>query len=282
VVKRIGDELMITFRDVRASENFVGSLITDTILLTYRYKTAIDFGPAYHFRFLERLADDPYGPVVDRCARIAKYAGAGTVLCSGDYRSQVSSPVAYVSMGSFALRGFPRPEELFARSLIEVNSEEFLKPLVSTVNEEGPRVQGYRFVGRKLTTQFVREFGEGRVRPFLARELLNVPRLPYTPEQFNEITGGTGNLTEKEHTFFGYFVEWEGTVVGFTHDGYEIMLGLKIGAFASYHRLELLLPFSYLELVKELHKGQRLRARGIIHDILFGTITLNYVDIEYF
>jgi class 3 adenylate cyclase len=34
VVKRIGDELMITFKDVQASERFVGSLITDTALQT--------------------------------------------------------------------------------------------------------------------------------------------------------------------------------------------------------------------------------------------------------
>ncbi len=42
----------------------------------------------------------------------------------------------------------------------------------------------------------------------------------------------------------------------------------------------LLLPLNNLELVKVLEKGQRLRARGIIHDIYVGVITLNYVDIE--
>ena len=61
VVKRIGDELMVTFKDVQASERFVDSLITDTVLQTYRYKIAIDYGSAYHFRFDEHLADDPYG-----------------------------------------------------------------------------------------------------------------------------------------------------------------------------------------------------------------------------
>jgi class 3 adenylate cyclase len=220
VVKRIGDELMVSFKEVQASERFVDSLITDSVLLAYRYKAAMDFGPAYHFRFGDHLADDPYGPVVDRCARFAKYAGVGTVICSGDYRNQALNPAAYVSIGSFALRGFQEPEELFARSLVEVNSVEYLKPLVNTVTKEGSRVQGYRLVGRKLTTQFVREYGEGRVRPFLARELLNVPKLPYSPEEFNKVTSGTASLTEKEHTFFGYFVEWEGTVVGFTRESF--------------------------------------------------------------
>ena len=74
VVKRIGDELMVTFRDVQASERCVDSLIADTVLQMYRYKIAVDCGSAYHFRFIEHLPDDPYGLVVDRCARIAKYA----------------------------------------------------------------------------------------------------------------------------------------------------------------------------------------------------------------
>ena len=161
VVKRIGDELMITFKDVQASERFVDSLITDPTLQMFRYKIAVDFGSAYHFRFIEHLPDDPYGPVVDRCARIAKYAGAGTVICAGEYRNQLGNRGHYVSMGSFALRGFRKPEELFARSLVHVDSEEYLKPLVSVVNEESQRVQGYRFLSRRLTTQFVREFSEG-------------------------------------------------------------------------------------------------------------------------
>lgn len=281
VVKRIGDELMITFKDVQASERFVDSLITDTALQMFRYKIAVDFGNAYHFRFIEHLPDDPYGPVVDRCARIAKYAGAGTVICAGEYRNQLGNPAHYASMGTFALRGFRKPEELFSRSLVDVESEEYLKPLVSAVNDEGQRVQGYRFVGRKFTTHFVREFSEGTVRPFLARELLNVPKLPYSPRDFAEVTRGTSNLSEKEHEFFGYFVEWEGTVESFTRNDSEITLRLQLGSPGDfYYCLALLLPLNNLELVKVLEKGQRLRARGIIHDIFVGIITLNYVDLE--
>jgi hypothetical protein len=42
----------------------------------------------------------------------------------------------------------------------------------------------------------------------------------------------------------------------------------------------LLLPLSNLEIVNALRKGQRLRARGVIHDIQFHIIMLNYVDLE--
>jgi hypothetical protein len=106
VVKRIGDELMVTFKDLAGAECFVDSPVTDTVLQTYQYKIAVDFGSAYHFRFVEHLADDPYGPVVDRCARIAKYAGPSTVICSRAYRNRVANPAAYVSIGNFALRGW--------------------------------------------------------------------------------------------------------------------------------------------------------------------------------
>jgi class 3 adenylate cyclase len=282
VVKRIGDELMVTFNDVQASEHFVDSLITT--LQIYRYKIAVDYGNAYHFLFLDHLPPDPYGRMVDRCARIAKYAGAGTVICTGEYRNQLGNPAAYVSIGSVALRGFRNPEELFARSLVEVDSDEYLKPLISMVNEEGLRVQGYRLVGRKLTTEFVREFGGGRARPFLARELLNTPKLPYSPTEFADVMRGAANVEEKEHEFFGYFLEWEGTFESFTRNNFEISLCLQLRSPAtstdSYFLILLLLPLCNLKIINVLRKGQRLRARGVIQGIQFRIITLNYVDLE--
>src|ERR1700730_12989525 len=104
----------------------------DRLLLHRRRWVAVlvDFGAillqegrdASDFRFLEHLADDPDGPMVDRCGRFAKSAGAGTVICTGEYRKQLGTLAAYVSMCSVALRGFRNPEELFARWLVEVDS----------------------------------------------------------------------------------------------------------------------------------------------------------------
>jgi hypothetical protein len=85
---------------------------------------------------------------------------------------------------------------------------------------------------------------------------------------------------EKEHEFFGNFVEWEGTFESFTRGTFDITVFLGIGTYPSYHHLFLRLPLSYIELVKVLNKGQRLRARGIIDEILIGNISLNYVDFE--
>jgi len=280
VVKRIGDEVMVTFDDVSSSERFVDSLIGDSDLQAYRYKIGTDFGSAYHFRFSEHLAHDPYGPVVDRCARIAKLAGAGAVLCSSDYQKLAGPAAGYVSVGSFPLRGLPAPTELFARFLIGVDSAKYLEPLVNALNEQSASLDGYRLVGRKLTTEFVREFGEGRVRPFLARELLNVPRLPYSLTGLDDIVRlGAGNHVTKTHEFMGYLLECEGELLGFSRDSREIKLELRADHTLLFERVELLLPLSYGELVKPLPKGVRLRARGVICDY-FVSITLNYVDVD--
>ncbi len=258
-------------------------MIIETPLHTYQYKIALDYGKAYHFRFLEHLPDDPYGQVVDRCARIAKRAVAGTVLCGGEYRSQFGNSCPYVSMGKFSLRGFPQPEELFLRSIVGVDSEEYLKALIIAVNEQDPHVQGYRFVGRKLTTEFVRDFGESDVRPFLARELLNIPKLSYSPKRFAEVMREAVNVEEKEREFLGYLVEWEGTFKGFTSGGSHITMTLEVAPpslIDDYFHILLMLPNTNREVVKVLRKGQRLRARGIIRDITIHMIRLNYVDLE--
>ena len=279
LVKRIGDELMLTFLDVESSERFFVSLASEPALEAVRYKIGVDFGDAFHFRFLPSLPDDPYGQVVDRCARVAKYASAGTILCTEDYRRQLNDPTPYTAMGEFPLRGLPRPTALFLRSLTEVDVQKYLEPIMQTVNQASAGFEGFRFVARKLTTHFIREFGEAKVRPFLARELLNVPKVPYSPNEFQKITGGPGN-DENEQAFFGYLVEWEGTVEGFKRGSHELTLRLQIGSFPNYWEVRLLLPLTYLELVRLLPKGRRLRARGVIDDIFAGVITLNYVDID--
>ena len=281
MIKRIGDELMVTFKDVQAAELFINLLITDTVLQKMRYKIAVDYGSAYHFKFKEYLSDDPYGPVVDRCARIAKYVRAGWVICTFEYRNQLDDPANYFPMGTHPQRGFPKPIELFARSIVNVESENYLKPLVSMLNEISLRYQGYRYVSREFTGDFLRSSGEGEVRPFLARELLNVPKLPYSPKQFEEILCNANNRKEKGREFLGYFIEWEGKVSSYNLEYNKIVLILDFNeGLLLLHSLFLHLPLTYFEIVKTLRKGQRLRARGIIFEIFIGTIQLNYVDFE--
>jgi class 3 adenylate cyclase len=107
VVKRIGDEVMATFTKVEQSEAFINAVIEDKALRTQRYKIALDFGKAFHFRFIEGREDDPYGTVVDRCARIAKLATPDTIVCTGDYHDELppKGTSRYANMGKFPLKG---------------------------------------------------------------------------------------------------------------------------------------------------------------------------------
>ncbi len=91
VVKRIGDELLITFDDVADTESFIATVNRSSDLAGYDFKLAVDYGEVYHFQFEEALEKDPYGNVVDRCARLAKLAGPGVTLCSANYATALMS-----------------------------------------------------------------------------------------------------------------------------------------------------------------------------------------------
>ena len=129
IVKRIGDEVMITFQKTEDSEKFINLVTVDTSLENHNFKIGLDFGEAYHFRFLEELEDDPYGTVVDRCARITKYATNRAVLCSEEYYNSVVFKETYLPAGDFYLKGLPKLSSLYARSLLKYDSTDFLKPL---------------------------------------------------------------------------------------------------------------------------------------------------------
>ena len=110
-----------------------------------------------------RCSTRPRRPMIDRCARIAKYVRAGWVICTFEYRNQLDDPANYFPMGTHPQRGFPKRIELFARLIVNVESENYLKRLVSMLNEISLRYQGYRYVSREFTGDFLRSSGEGEV-----------------------------------------------------------------------------------------------------------------------
>jgi class 3 adenylate cyclase len=280
VVKRIGDAVMVTFVDTSAPERFFDSLAADEMLRAHHYRIAVDYGDAFHFEFLEGLPDDPYGRVVDRCARVLELAAPATILCTRDYRRQVAGSW-YGSLGEFSLRGFPENMELFYRSLVDSDPQGYLQPLLDSVNEQSRRLEGYRTVGRKLTPGFVQAFGEGPARPFLARELLNIPRLPHSAKGLADVVAGSSNAEEKEKEFIGYLVEWEAAFRDYSLERSYIRLWLTMRDSGRYELLLAHLPVGWLEVVGGLHKGQRVRVRGVIQDFTLGAcVQLNYVDME--
>ena len=94
-------------------------------------KIAVDAGKAYHFQFLPELPHDPYGTVVDRCARRSKLARGGTVVCSADYASLISSECnEYTPAGEFLFHGLPNKTEVYVRTLLSVDST-YIEPLLT-------------------------------------------------------------------------------------------------------------------------------------------------------
>lgn len=271
---------MITFSEILASEKFIDLLFNQPDPSpSFQYKIAVDFGTAYHFRFLENLPDDPYGIVVDRCARILKFARAGTVICTSKYLNALPGKSGYVSAGDFTLRGFGKPEELFIRTFTNTENNEYFEPLITAVSDASSTEHGYRHVSRKFTPDFIRRLGNGKARPFLAKELLNIPKLPYSQDQLGKLLRESINHDEKEMEFVGYFMEVSGTFTTYKQDDDEIVLKLKLGNNPEYlSTANLMLPPCYLEIVQALAKDQPIQARGVIHHIFLSILTLNYVD----
>lgn len=281
-VKRIGDELMLTFSDVASCETFLQSLIDDADSHQYTFKIALDAGNAYHFKFSENLADDPYGSVIDRCARIAKLAGARTALCSSSYQKQVADQSSYISVGAFSLRGIREAENLYVRPLVSMDAGSYLNPLLSAANESSKKLDGYRTIGRQLTNEYVRDFGSSSARPFLTRELLNIPKLPYSAAEFSELLCSANNSSEKEKEFCGYLVEWDCEYDKFDRNNFDLSIYvILIGVTGyKYNTAFLKLPLNYSEIILSFKKGQKLHLRGVIENIFIGTISLNYVELS--
>jgi len=137
VIKYIGDEVMGSFENINDAKNLVvriseieKTLETATGFET-RIKTAIDFGPVYELEFAGHSSADPQGSIVDRCARISKYATAGEVLASAEFVENTPQ-LNWKKVGSVELKGLGKEIvyqlERVSISLaerIEINKEEY-------------------------------------------------------------------------------------------------------------------------------------------------------------
>ena len=207
IIKRIGDELLITFESTEACESFIDSLTADLdFQRRYPYKIAVDYGTVYHFRFAEGLTDDPYGRPVDRCARLAKAARPESILCSADYRKHVSNR-RYTALGTFTLKGFSEPQEVFLRTWTQrVDSKEYLHPILEHLNRDADSLSGFRYVLRKHSPEDFKFTSSHSGRPFLLRELVNLPCLPYSLKDFY---GLLKRIEQPERQkYIGYIINW--------------------------------------------------------------------------
>lgn len=279
VVKAIGDEVMLSFDLVSDAEKFIEELLKDRDLNgKYRYKVAADYGEVYHFQFEQSLSLDPYGTIVDRCARIAKLADAGAVLCSSSYSAQVESPSPYISAIKLKLKGFEDAIEIFLQMPSQGNDSNYLKPLIEKLNTH--EQSGYRYISRKFDKGFFTFSPISSARPFLLRELLNVPKLPMSLIAFMQYYRSLENRDDAEN-YLGFLVEWQGKFESYNKysDEIRVMIVEKAEATDLIIVNLQLLP-TMLDVVRNLRKGQAVRFRGILFEIHRLNLLVNYVDLE--
>ena len=278
VVKRIGDELMATFDGVAAAEKFVSALQADQRLKDFKFKAALDYGPAYHLQFIEGGEDDPYGLVVDRCARIAKLAKPGSLLVSNEYVEEIDEKSEYLEVGYFSLKGLREKCGIYLRSLYEFNSDEYLQPLLDVLNRSSGRLDGFRVVGRHFTAKDIRSAVSSQGRPFLTRELLNLPKCPLTYSDFHKHRKQHGRTEDFEESVRGQIVDWTMEYENYRLEDDYIIVTASTGGIGMDFCL-IYMPRFFLDILKSMKPRTLIRVRGVIMNASRNPI-LNYVDIE--
>jgi class 3 adenylate cyclase len=135
IVKYIGDEVMAIFsdRDAKVQSvqmegciwNIEKRLQQSEPQLVAKY--AMDFGAAAHIHFAG-FPQDYLGTVVDRCARISKFAKQGTAVASLAYVRESKNPRSWRLIGKVPLKGFPDKEAVYQLDALgdPISSEELL------------------------------------------------------------------------------------------------------------------------------------------------------------
>jgi len=279
LVKRIGDGLMASFDQVAQAETLLDLLEASPALSTYSFRTAADFGEVYFFKFEPHLAQDPYGRCVDRCARLLHLSLPGANLCGEAFVKASSHRSRYSEAGNFSINGFSEPQRIFFRlHPPSAESERFLEPLLLTLNKNNATIPSYRHAPRVLKPADFSAY-DGAVRPFLLRELLNVPKLPMSHRDFTDRIESALNKDELRE-YCGMLIEWELPFGGYNQlDNGDIQAYFHPEDHRGLTVMAALPPFM-LQAVRALHKSQKTHLRGIISGITGLWITLNYVDLE--
>jgi class 3 adenylate cyclase len=121
VVKYIGDEVMALFRGTSPAGSAlklaerIGAMqehLSKATGVSTKLKVAVDAGDAYLLRLEGHAVPDSQGTMVDRCARIARYADPGTVLFSAQFVTacgdgkwaKIEPPVVMKGLGRVSIR----------------------------------------------------------------------------------------------------------------------------------------------------------------------------------
>jgi hypothetical protein len=146
---------------------------------------------------------------------------------------------------------------------------------LAVLNAPANQWTGFRYATRAYTpasfSLITQHFG---ARPFLLRELLTLPRLPYS---FQEFRGMIQDLDDdSRNQYLGYYVEWEAPFSGFNRYSTNIIAFLTEGIGRS---LCLSLVPDMYEIVQKIKKMARVKFSGLIMKIGPLSIDLDYIEI---
>lgn len=139
--------------------------------------------------------------------------------------------------------------------------------------------RGYRYVSRAFSQEDFVSIKGTTARPFLGRELLNVPKIPFSCSEFLTRC----ERSENEEALFGYYgmlVEWEAKFSSYRRNADGSILAFLKGQDTQMLSIMMELPGFMYDVVRLFSKGDTLWFRGIICGINSLTVDLNYVDIQ--
>jgi class 3 adenylate cyclase len=274
VVKRIGDELMITFDRAPAAESFVSDVLVNQDLANFSFKVGLDWGETFGLSFGSGQPYDPYGPIVDRAARIAKLATRGLVLASKSF-AEAAGTTAYSTIGKFALKGLPQPEELYVRTSSDLDKQRYVQRILESLQKDKVSTR-FRYRPREFT---LRDFDISERRhsgfPFLARELLALPRLPFS---FPDFTALRENNLAAAREYLSYIVEWEMTFFSATERSSEHAISVLL-----HHRtstVAVTLHPNMADVARTFTRDAAVVVRGVLVSIGPYDVELDYADIQ--
>jgi hypothetical protein len=154
----------------------------------------------------------------------------------------------------------------------------YLEPLLAVVNDKKIRRSGYRYVARVFS---IKDFSSlpREARPFLLRELINIPKLPYSYSEFSTRLRELSN-DEDIYDFYGALVEWECLFRSYSRIGDDQITVSVSGEDYRGPIVQLRVPITMFDVVRQFKKDSPIRFRGIIQEGNSTWLLLNYVDFE--
>lgn len=280
VIKRIGDEIMATFSNVSDSEGFINDILADKTLQKYDFKIGVDIGDVFNLQF-ETNIDDPYGTIVDRCARITGLIKGSLLFASDSYVEALSSKDNYTYLDEFPLKGISQKTKIWYRELTNKIPDSYYSSLLNALNTGSPRC-GYKTISRVFESSYFKDYDfKHQPHPYLFLRMLNIPKSNISIEELDKMIKADRINKNKYLGYMfksgGYYGNYQ--LLGFPDDPVRPIL-LVMDLYQQKHSptIYLFLPHFYLELVEKLTPGDFISFSGIFTKYELG-YSFDYVEI---